>query len=110
MQENQSGTPASAVWHRVADSDELADGSVKEIVVAGIVLVLTRVGDRYGALNNRCPHAGGPLAQGSIENGLLVCPWHGREYDPLTGNCEGYADAVRAYSVDVRSDGIYVAI
>jgi pyruvate oxidase len=110
MSTNPSATPTAEAWHRVADSDELADGSLKEVVVAGTVLVLTRIGSRYGALNNQCPHAGGPLAQGSLENGLLVCPWHGREYDPLTGNCEGYADSVRAYRVDVRADGIYVAM
>jgi pyruvate oxidase len=109
MEPNPSDTPSEA-WHRVADSDELTDGSLKEIVVAGTVLVLTRIGGRYGALNNQCPHKGGPLAQGSLENGLLVCPWHGREYDPLTGSCEGYADSVRAYRVDVRADGIYVAL
>jgi nitrite reductase/ring-hydroxylating ferredoxin subunit len=107
---DQSGAPGEEAWHRVADPDELADGSVKEIAAAGIILALTRVGGRYGALANRCPHAGGPLAQGTIQNGLLVCPWHGREYDPRTGSCEGYADAVRAYRVDVRADGVYVAI
>jgi nitrite reductase/ring-hydroxylating ferredoxin subunit len=110
MTPSPSDTPGAEAWHRVADCDELADGSLKEVVVAGTVLVLTRIGAHYGALNNRCPHAGGPLAQGCLENGLLVCPWHGREYDPLTGNCEGYADSVRAYQVDVRADGIYVAL
>ena len=40
-------------------------------------------GDGYGALDNRCPHQGGPLGEGSIENGLLRCPWHGYDYDPL---------------------------
>ena len=110
MTPSPSDMPAAEDWHRVADSDELVDGSLKEVVVAGTVLVLTRIGDHYGALNNRCPHAGGPLAQGCLENGLLVCPWHGREYDPLTGRCEGYADSVRAYRVDVRADGIYVAL
>jgi hypothetical protein len=36
-----------------------------------------------GALENRCPHQGGPLGEGSIENGWLRCPWHGYDYDPL---------------------------
>ena len=110
MTPSPSDTPAAATWYRVADCDELAEGSLKEVVVAGNMLVLTRIGSRYGALHSRCPHAGGPLAEGSIENGLLVCPWHGREYDPVTGSCEGYADSVRAYPVDVRVDGIYVAV
>ena len=36
----------------------------------------------YAALDNRCPHQGGPLGEGSIENGMLRCPWHGWDFDP----------------------------
>ena len=104
-----SGMRVDEVWHRVADVTELADGELKRVVVAGKVLVLARIGDRYGALDNQCAHAGGPLAEGSLENGLLVCPWHGREYDPINGLCVGYAESVRAFKVDVRADGIFVA-
>jgi nitrite reductase/ring-hydroxylating ferredoxin subunit len=53
---------------------------------------------------------GGPLADGSLQNGRLVCPWHGREFDPVTGQCDGYAETVRAYAVERRADGIYVAV
>ena len=71
---------------------------------------LTRVGDRYGALHNRCPHQGGPLGEGSIEKGLLRCPWHGYDYDPLTGSPpSGFTDKPASFPVEVRDDGIYVA-
>ena len=100
---------AGETWHRVADVGELTDGALKAVAVAGKLLVLVFVGGRYGVLDGRCPHAGGPLAEGTVENGLLVCPWHGREYDPFDGRCEGYTP-VPAYKVDVRSDGIYVAL
>lgn len=96
-------------WHKVADADEVADGAVTEVAVGATVLALVRIGDRYAALHGRCPHAGGPLAQGLLENGLLVCPWHGREYDPFTGRCEGYAESARPCAVETRADGIYVA-
>jgi len=95
-------------WHKAAELDELADGQLKAFEADGIPMVLSRLGNRYGALRDRCPHAGGPLSQGCIENGLVVCPWHGREYDPLTGRCEGY-QAAQAYAVEVREDGIFVA-
>jgi len=101
--------PHRETWHRVADIGEFADGELKEVVAAGQPLVLTCLSGRYGALDGRCPHAGGPLAQGTIENGVLVCPWHGREYDPFDGRCQGYTP-VRAYKVELRPDGIYVAI
>ena len=65
----------------------------------------------YGALDNHCPHQGGPLGEGSIENGLLRCPWHGYDYDPLTGTPPpGFTDAPVAFPVEVRDDGVYVAL
>jgi len=104
----ETESPAEETWHRVADVDELSDGALKSAMVKGKPLVLACLGGRYGALDGRCPHAGGPLAEGTLENGVLVCPWHGREYDPFDGRCEGYVP-VRAYKVEVRPDGIYVA-
>ncbi len=98
-------------WHRVADRDDLADGRVRTVLAGRHSLALTRVGDAYGALDNRCPHQGGPLGEGSIEKGLLRCPWHGYDYDPLTGRPPaGFADAPACFPVEVRADGVYVAI
>jgi len=98
-------------WHRVAGPDEVPEGAVRQVRAAGgTVIALSRVGGRLGALANTCPHAGGPLGEGTIENGRLVCPWHGREYDPLTGACAGYAESVAAYAVEARADGIYVCV
>ncbi len=65
------------VPHRVAVWDEVAR---KEI---GIVLV--RRGERVHAMGARCSHAGGPLDQGWVLDGTLVCPWHGSRYDLETG-------------------------
>ena len=95
-------------WHRAAGVGEMAEGEVKMVVAGTTEIALALHGGKYCALGNRCPHAGGPLAQGSIENGLLVCPWHGREYDLANGRCEGY-EGVATYPVEVRADGIFVA-
>ena len=71
---------------------------------------MTHFKGSYGALDNRCPHQGGPLGEGSIENGLLRCPWHGWDYDPLNGKAPGFDDGVETFEVDVRDDGVYVAL
>ncbi|MDX1468796.1 MAG: thiamine pyrophosphate-binding protein [Acidimicrobiia bacterium] len=98
-------------WHKVAELDELPDGRVKTVHVGTKTLALTRFDDRYGALDNRCPHQGGPLGEGSIEHGWLRCPWHGYDYDPLDGTPpEGFADAVTCFQTEVREDGVYVAV
>jgi pyruvate oxidase len=98
-------------WHRVDPVDVPAEGRVRSVTVDGRTVALARCGARLGALENGCPHQGGPLGEGSIENGWLRCPWHGYDYDPLTGRPpEGFSDGVAAYEVDERADGAYVRI
>jgi pyruvate oxidase len=98
-------------WHKVAEVGGLDDGRVRAVTVDRRTLALCRVGDQFGALDNRCPHQGGPLGEGSIENGWLRCPWHGYDFDPLTGRApEGLDDAVPTFAVQVRADGVYVEL
>jgi thiamine pyrophosphate-dependent acetolactate synthase large subunit-like protein/nitrite reductase/ring-hydroxylating ferredoxin subunit len=101
----------ATTWHRVSDSDVPEEGRVRAAVVDGRPVALSRCTGVLGALENRCPHQGGPLGEGSIENGWLRCPWHGYDYDPTTGlPPEGFTDAPPAYRVEERSDGAYVEL
>lgn len=96
-------------WHRVAGRDELPEGQIRSVSIDGKQIVLTHHNGEYGALDARCPHQGGPLDQGSIERGLLRCPWHGWGFDPLTGEVfDGGSHDVPSYAVEVRDDGVYV--
>ncbi|MGI9422757.1 MAG: thiamine pyrophosphate-dependent enzyme [Hyphomicrobiaceae bacterium] len=104
-------------WHKVAASDELPEGRVKTVTAAGKQLALVHYKGVYAAMDNRCPHQGGPLGEGSIEAGTdgqcwLRCPWHGWDFDPLTGKPPGgHADTGQdMYAVEVRDDGIYVGV
>ena len=99
------------VWWKVAELDELAEGRVTTVVAGHRSVALTHCDGRYGALDNHCPHQGGPLGEGSIEKGWLRCPWHGYDYDPLTGVPPGgFSDRPESFPVEVRDDGVYVAI
>mgnify|MGYP001819771564 FL=1 len=98
------------VWHKVLERDELSEGRVKPASCANLTLCMTRYNGRYGALDNKCPHQGGPLGEGSIENGLLRCPWHGWDYDPITGKAPGFDDGVETFPVEERDDGVYVGL
>ena len=80
-------------------------------------MALTHIDGEYAAMENRCPHQGGPLGEGSIEVGKdgqcwLRCPWHGWDFDPKTGRPPGgHEDSgQKLFPVDVREDGIYVGI
>ena len=55
------------------------------VEVEGRDLVLVNVDGQFYALDNRCPHQGGPLGRGTVEDGAIVCPWHGWRWDPRSG-------------------------
>jgi len=103
-------------WHKVAELDELPTGRVKTVTVGTKSLALVHYQDQYAAMDNRCPHQGGPLGEGSIEDGVdgecwLRCPWHGWDFHPLTGKPPGgHEDSGQEiFPVEERVDGIYVA-
>ncbi len=99
-------------WKKALEPDELEEGRVKSVTIDDITLCMTHWDGQYGALDNRCPHQGGPLGEGSIEKGHLRCPWHGWDYCPLTGQPPdgGYDDGVPTFAVEVREDGVYVQL
>jgi len=99
------------VWYKALEPDELREGRVQSKTLGTHTVCLTHFAGEYAALSNKCPHQGGPLGDGSIENGMLRCPWHGWDYHPTTGlPPDGYGDCVPRYPVEVRDDGIYVAL
>jgi len=106
-----SASGDDTVWHRVAELDALGDGRVMTVTAGRTSVALTHFNGTYGALDNHCPHQGGPLGEGSIEKSWLRCPWHGYDYDPITGHPPpGFSDAPKAFPVEVRADGVYVGL
>ncbi len=99
------------VWYKVADVGELPEGRVKSAPCGAETVCLSHFDGQFAALDNRCPHQGGPLGEGSIENGWLRCPWHGWDFHPLTGKSPGsFEDGIHKFPVEVRDDGIYVGV
>ena len=97
-------------WHKVLELDQLPEGRVTTVTVGTQTLCMTHHDGEYGALDNACPHQGGPLGAGSIENGLLRCPWHGWDYHPCTGLAPGFDDGVETFPLEIRDDGVYVSL
>src|SRR6266498_2730020 len=111
MSDGNGSGPDGLNWFKVAEVDELPQGRVKTVVAGHLSVALTHVDGQYAALDNHCPHQGGPLGEGTIEGGLLRCPWHGYDYCPLDGSSPGeFGDTVATYEIDHRDDGIYVGL
>ncbi|MFT5084089.1 MAG: pyruvate oxidase [Lentisphaeria bacterium] len=104
-------------WHKVAELNDLAETRVKTVTAGTKSICLVHHEGQYVAMDNHCPHQRGPLGEGSIEVGVegkcwLRCPWHGWDFDPLTGKPPGgHEDSGQElFDVEVREDGIYVAV
>ena len=66
-------------------ADELKDGTMQAVRVQGREILLARVGERYYAANNRCPHMGGNLSKGRLKGTVVTCPLHGSQFDLTDG-------------------------
>ncbi len=64
---------------------ELQDGTMKKISIQGHQILLAKVGNKYCAADNRCPHMGGNLSQGKLEGTVVTCPRHGSQFDLSNG-------------------------
>jgi 3-phenylpropionate/trans-cinnamate dioxygenase ferredoxin component len=69
----------------VARMDELKSGMMKAVVAGGREILLARVGDKYYAAANRCPHMNGDLSQGRLDGTVITCPRHGSQFDISSG-------------------------
>jgi thiamine pyrophosphate-dependent acetolactate synthase large subunit-like protein/nitrite reductase/ring-hydroxylating ferredoxin subunit len=99
------------VWYKVLeDKTLLQEGRVMTVTAGHKEVCLTHFEGEFNALDNRCPHQGGPLGEGSIEKGLLRCPWHGWDYHPCTGFAPGYDDGVDKYELKEEGNEIFVGL
>jgi len=99
-------------WYSVLkDKKTLPEGRVKTVTAGHQGICLTHFDGKFSALDNRCPHQGGPLGEGSIENGMLRCPWHGWDFHPCTGLPPGgFDDGVETFELKEEGDEIFIAI
>ena len=87
-----------ADWVRLCGAaDAPAEGNVMEAEASGVAVCLARIGGELAALDNWCPHRRGPLGQGWVEDGAVICPWHSWAFDckPAT-SCHQTRDMSRS--------------
>ena len=71
---------------RICSQSELPPaGNVCEFAAGGHAYCVANVDGTIAVLDGECPHEGGPLGEGTIEEGRVVCPWHSYAYDVRTG-------------------------
>jgi NAD(P)H-dependent nitrite reductase small subunit len=97
-------------WEKVCITDDVPDESGHVVTVDGEEIAIFEIDGEYYAINNVCPHQGGPLGEGVCEGTTVYCPWHGYEFDLETGtNVDQFSDlSTTTYDVKVEGDDVYV--
>jgi nitrite reductase/ring-hydroxylating ferredoxin subunit len=76
-----------ADWVYLCRIDEVPDGRGRTVEVAGARLAVIRDGDSIAVISDHCPHAGGSLGSGWIEDGEVLCPLHRWRFRLRDGRC-----------------------
>ncbi len=95
-----------------AGIDELKPGQSKLIEVDDREIALFNSNGEYFAIDSECTHVGGPLCEGEIEDGKIICPWHGAEFDLKSGQAiaSPAEEDVRTYKVHIDRDSIKIEL
>jgi nitrite reductase/ring-hydroxylating ferredoxin subunit/uncharacterized membrane protein len=72
-------------WTDVLGDSELSEGQMRCVEADGTAVMVARSGGELYALTNRCSHRGGPLCEGELQDGTVVCPWHSSVFDLRDG-------------------------
>jgi len=90
---------------RICSQAELpAPGEVSEVSAEGRIFCVANLDGTIHVLNGECPHEGGPLGEGRIEDGRVVCPWHEYSFDLQTG-AEWHDTEMKAEVYEAVVDG-----
>ncbi len=90
---------------------ELKASGMVTVQRGGHTIVLVMHNDNVFAVDNRCPHMGFPLDQGTVQDGLLTCHWHHARFDLASGGTfDQWADDVRSFPVEIRDDEVWLDV
>ena len=106
------GPPDSSPFFEILDEKSLTENGPQIIEIQGRKIVLVRSGGAVHAVDDTCPHLGGSLGKGTIQDNCIVCPRHHWSFDFSTGKCvEGVADEkITVHEVKTESGKILLKL
>lgn len=96
-------------WVDVGATSDVPEGRALAVMVGGERVAIFKNDGKLSALSGVCQHQNGPLAEGRIVDGLVVCPWHGFQYRPNCGKSpEPFHETVPTFRLEVRGGRVFV--
>lgn len=95
---------------KVCNVSYIPDGDMRIFNKNMIEFVMVNRNSKFYAMYNKCPHMGGSLGDGTIDdNGYVTCPLHSWQFDTETGKGpEGYEDSVPTFETDVVGENVFI--
>jgi NAD(P)H-dependent nitrite reductase small subunit len=101
----------AAGYVRLIPAGEIASGTGRTLPADGSWVALFNAGGTYYAVDNACPHQGGPLGAGRLDGTVVTCPLHGWRIDLTSGRCVGDAGgSVARYDVKEADGWVWVRV
>jgi nitrite reductase/ring-hydroxylating ferredoxin subunit len=97
---------------KVASVNDIQAGQGKAVMVGDREVALFNQGGKFFAIDNVCPHAGGPLSEGDMTETVVTCPWHGATFDLKNGEALGPPafSGVKSFKVVVEGNDVKVEV
>jgi len=97
---------------KVATRQEMSGQGCKCVEVEGRRIALFNLDGEFHAIDDTCTHSGGPLSEGTVEDGEVECPWHGGRFKITSGEatCPPAYENVRHYNLRVMGEDIEVEV
>lgn len=96
----------------IGDTADFTEGRPKLIQVDERPVAIIRVGETLFAIEDMCPHRGGPLSEGTIEGATVTCPWHKAAFDLRTGASTdaGSAKSIQTFRVSIQGTEAFLEL
>jgi nitrite reductase/ring-hydroxylating ferredoxin subunit len=99
---------------KAAKVSDVSNGKMRLVTVAGEDICLINSGGSFYAIEELCTHEDGPMHEGHLEDGNVVCPWHQARFDVKTGKVDPETDwakkDLRIFKVKVEGEDVLVEV
>lgn len=97
---------------KVCDLELIQENTIKSFSVEGQEIMVIKVKGEISCLQARCTHAGAPLSEGTIDENILTCPWHGSKFRITDGQVvKGPAKQnLKVFNCIVRNESLFAEV
>ena len=93
-----------AEFVKVAKKSDIPSNTGLSVMAKGKEIALFQYQGKVYALDHTCPHQGGPLAEGGVDEGVVTCPWHGWSFKVADGTCT-FNPSIRQSTYRIKEEG-----